>query len=232
MISLNNVQDKTLRELLENKDFEKIKEYLEENPNVDISTKYETVFRYVCMIGELNFAKYLLEFSKKRMQNNFLSNKEENNNAITSTYPEIDISAMNDDAFRKAIYYGHFDIAEWLLEIKPEIKNTVNYDYAFHFTGLSNGNLDTAKYLFNLKPELKNTIQQYQSFEYSCYNGHINVAKWIVEIKPDILNLVNMDSQYEICLDRDSDDIKYFLQILKCKKDCKIEILQNVIFRN
>jgi hypothetical protein len=65
----------------------------------------------------------------------------------------IDISASGEAAFHNACEFGYLDLAQWLLQVKPNIDISAKDDYAFHWACLSE-HLRVAQWLQSLKPYL------------------------------------------------------------------------------
>ncbi len=68
-------------------------------------------------------------------------------------HPDINISRA-EEAFREACFYGHLDVAQWLLHIKPTINILANNEQAFLYA-CQNKYLHVAQWLATLKPEFK-----------------------------------------------------------------------------
>jgi ankyrin repeat protein len=98
-------------------------------------------------------------------------------------YPDINISYSNEDAFRNACYYGHLEVAKWLLQVKPDINNSFNNEMAFRCACVK-GHLEVAKWLLQVKLDINNSYQS--AFHLACEYGHLEVAQWLLSMKPDI----------------------------------------------
>ena len=70
--------------------------------------------------------------------------------------PEINISAINDEAFRYTCANGHLHVAQWLLQVSKErgqdIDISANNDFAFRWA-YNEGHYHIVKWLQSLKPD-------------------------------------------------------------------------------
>jgi ankyrin repeat protein len=97
----------------------------------------------------------------------------------------LDISADNESAFVCACDYGHLELAQWLLEMKPDIDISAGGDDAFCFA-CYNGHLKVAQWLLHLKPTIDVFVYNNCAFGWACKNGHLAVAQWLVNLKPEL----------------------------------------------
>ena len=97
----------------------------------------------------------------------------------------LDISADNESAFVCACDYGHLEVAQWLLEMKPDIDISAGGDDAFCFA-CYNGHLKVAQWLLYLKPTIDVFVYNNCAFGWACKNGHLAVAQWLVNLKPEL----------------------------------------------
>ena len=100
------------------------------NPNFNISTNQDYVFRTACLHGHLAVVQWLLQVK-----------------------PDIDISYLDDAAFRFACSKGHLSVAQWLLSVKPDINISENSEEVFRHA-CNKGHLDIARWLQTLRPYL------------------------------------------------------------------------------
>jgi ankyrin repeat protein len=82
-----------------------------------------------------------------------------------------------------ACYYGHFKVAKWLLEVKPNINISANYEYAFIWT-CANGYLNVAKWLLEIKPNINISADNEYAFKWSYYCGYLEMAKLLLQQNP------------------------------------------------
>ena len=99
--------------------------------------------------------------------------------------PSIDISDYV-YVFCSACGYGRLDVAKWLLEVKPEIDISINYERPFQWA-CGEGHLEVAKWLLEIKPDIDISADDENAFCCVCAHGHLHAAKWLLEIKPDIV---------------------------------------------
>lgn len=90
----------------------------------------QQAFVRACVDGRLDLAKRLL-----------------------SIKPTINISTLNESAFRITCYNGHIEVAKWLLAIKPTIDISADDEYAFRYA-CSNGHVKVATWLLEIKPSI------------------------------------------------------------------------------
>ena len=91
-------------------------------------------------------------------------------------------------AFRLACEKGYLDIAQWLLQIKPEIdwSRPAGLTHSL-FISCVYGHLHLAQWLYQLynKPD-EISVNINIVFIYTCSNGHLEVAKWLLSVFPSI----------------------------------------------
>ena len=122
-------------------------------------------FGQACCYGNLNIADLLL---RKR-----------------DTYQFIDISTDYEYAFRMACENGHLEVAQWLLQVKPNIQVDALNEWAFRNACMMR-HLKVAKWLLQVKPDIDISVKNEDAFRLACANGHLEVAKWLLQIKPNI----------------------------------------------
>lgn len=151
---------------------------LNENHLTTIKKNIYFMFKYSCIRGHLDVAKWLYELAK--------------NNGNT-----ININAEGEYVFKFSCCYGFLDVAKWLYELSKADSNTVDQlsktiidihidnEYAFIWS-CSNGHLDVAKWLYEISKIDNKKINIHTdhelAFRFACRNGHIYVAKWLYEL--------------------------------------------------
>ena len=65
----------------------------------------------------------------------------------------VNISSCNESAFRWACHNGHLEVAQWLLEVKPNINISAENEYAFKYA-CGDGYIEVAKWLYQIKPNI------------------------------------------------------------------------------
>ena len=98
-----------------------------ENKKFQLLVPNDNAFKFACLFGYLNVAKWLIEIK-----------------------PDIDISSENNYAFRTACYNGNLNLAKWLLEIKPNIDISIENYYIFR-SACNNGVVKVPKWLLEKK---------------------------------------------------------------------------------
>ena len=145
---------------------EKLKEIYAESPEIYSYIRnhdnFDSPFLYACKNGKINVAKWFFKIM-----------------------PNINVSAIDDWAFRESCKNGHKHVCEWLLEINPDINISKNNDIIFRET-CEAGQTEMAKWLFKIKPNIDISTWNEYAFLAACSNGHLETIKWLLEIKPDI----------------------------------------------
>ena len=90
---------------------------------------------------------------------------------------------MEEGAFRWACLYGHLHVAQWLLQIKPDINISADNEYAFRWACYY-GHLHVAQWLLQQKPTINISINNEYAFRWACFKGHLDVCQWLQSLKP------------------------------------------------
>ena len=156
------------------------------NPNFDISFNNDIAFREACENGHLEVAQWLFEI-KPNILNIKPNTQVQYELFVNDEKIKIKPKKTCDDVFGEACKNGHLKVAQWLLEIKPDINISAYEEYAFR-GACKNGHLEIAQWLLKIKPEMNftNTIFFEHTFREACSKGHIEIAKLLLKIKPDI----------------------------------------------
>jgi ankyrin repeat protein len=127
----------------------------------------------------------------------YINNKRMNHPKINF---DIDISVLNEYAFRYACVNGHLHDAQWLLQNKPAIDISAYNEEVFRYA-CSNGHLHVAQWLLQIKPTIDISANNESAFIWACVNGHLHVSKWLVSLRPDKYKItlnVNGTISYDI----------------------------------
>ena len=129
--------------------------------------------------------------------------------------PEINISAINDEAFRYTCANGHLHVAQWLLQVSKEKGQDINIsaenEFAFRWA-CYNGHLEVAQWLLRVSKEKGQDISISAKNEYafrnSCSQGHLHVCKWLKTLNPNY-EIINEDRPNWSCIIKNPKDIKW-----------------------
>ncbi len=101
-----------------------------------------------------------------------------------NTYGNKYVSNFNDCAFNISCHDGHMNIAQYLLQIQPNINIS---KLAFHWSCIK-GHIHIAKWLYKLNPTvlISNDTLTYTICNIYYSNKHSEVAKWLLQLKPVI----------------------------------------------
>ena len=124
-------------------------------------TNPDKVFLYACKNGHLEIAQQMFQIK-----------------------PNIDISALDEYAFRWACGKGHLNIAQWLLQVKPTIDISAGNEGAFSWACFY-GHLNIAQWLLQIKPKINISDGCDYVFRVACYHSRLNIAQWFVSLRPD-----------------------------------------------
>jgi hypothetical protein len=92
-----------------------------------------------------------------------------------------------DGAFAFACYWGHYDVARWLLAVKPDIK--ADFNYLFQIS-CEQGYIILAKFLLEKRSSEINisNIDNY-AYKRAYINNHTDICDWLKSLKPELENL-------------------------------------------
>ena len=179
--------------------------------NIQINNTYIATKLFQCLCGKTNLDT-LHEYMNiceskgiiidKTMDNNnaFYEACIDNNFEIVkylydteeSIRDSISCDARNNSDNEWAYYYfsdvceaGHCDIAEWLLEIEPNVKNTPIYEDLAFQDACQYGYLDLIEILYKNKPEIDLHYDDDCFLQLACKFGNLNVIKWLLEKAPE-----------------------------------------------
>jgi hypothetical protein len=107
--------------------------------------------------------------------------------------PDINISALDEYAFRMSCEHGHFNIILFLLKSKPNINISINSDDSFSLA-CENGHLEIAKFLLGFKPDIDISAKNNKAFKFSCINGHYKTGHFLASIKPELYHIESDES--------------------------------------
>jgi hypothetical protein len=115
-------------------------------------------------------------------------------------HPTINISAYNEDAFRRSCYNGHLEVAKWLLQIKPNIRISICVDQAFRLSCYY-GHLEVVKWLLQVSKEKRQNIDisamTEEPFINACSEGHLHVAQWLLQVSKERGKEINISANNE-----------------------------------
>jgi hypothetical protein len=96
--------------------------------------------------------------------------------------------------------YGHLHIAQWLLQVKPDINISGCGEQAFRFA-CHYGHLHIAQWLLQVSKErgqcINISIHNNWAFHWACKNRHLHVAKWLQTLNP-YLYVIEYDEKGKI----------------------------------
>lgn len=87
--------------------------------------------------------------------------------------------------FRDVCSQGQINVAQWILQINPDIDISAGSECAFR-NACCYGQLNVAKWLLEVCPDIDISVYNEYAFHNACVNGHLLVAQWLLQIKPTI----------------------------------------------
>jgi hypothetical protein len=163
---------------------------LQINPEIDTSAGDDDAFCFACYNGHLDVAQWLYKIDTRitasicafswACRNGHLAVAQ----WLLEINPDVDISAMEEHAFRHTCKNGHLAVAQWLLRVKPETNVSACDEYAFCWAS-ANGYLEMAQWLIQVNPAIDLTACNEEAFRCACANGHIAVVAWFCRLHPD-----------------------------------------------
>jgi len=204
-------------------------------------------FRYSCINGYLNLAKWLYELNPNNLgihDNNEYTFRHTCSHGkfdvaqwlyeITlSTDNQIDIRAGNDIAFKRCCVNGYLNIAQWLYSLlKPnELKVNIFTKYYYVFISSCSNKKDVAEWLYDLT--MQNSAQIYEeylsnpeifnfdvincAFVNSCKYGQLDTALLLYSLTEKLNYYKNIKIQV---------NIDFNLAFGECCKNNKLEMAQ------
>ena len=166
------------------------------------------LFICTCCCGQLEFAKLQLE--------------------VNLEYILYDISNDNEETFRLVCENGHLKVAQWLLQVKPDIninplygaydRDNICYNFAnpLLYAVCAKGNLEVLEWLLNINPNIETSFNFEIAFHLACERGHLEIAKWLYELKLKPLidvSTLSDDEFYIVCEKQQSDLVQWLEQI-------------------
>jgi len=148
---------------------------------------------------------------------------------VFQQYPNINISAYDNYAFRLSCKNGHLEIAKWLLQIKPTIDISACNEFAFN-NACFEEHLEIAQWLLSIKPTINVSLWNDDLFCSLCGNGKTKIAKWLFEMRPSIR--VDARGHYPIisaCLYGHIETLKWLRTV---DITYNITLYNDMIFRN
>lgn len=151
------------------------KYYIEWCHQNDIDSKFhyknDLVFRYCCNDGDLENAKWLIQFGEKI-------------NSPVNIYGTSGYYDCLGNSFKILCEKGHLEMAKWLYQRSVKDGTPFEIYSAFEYAFLY-GQLDVMKWLISLvndTNEIKKNIDFEKFFETTCSYGNVNIAKWMIDI--------------------------------------------------
>lgn len=132
---------------------------------------------------------------------------------LLQLYPDIDISANNEEIFKQSCQCEINKFTEiWETFNETQANNvrkeqwhngtqviTVSYykkekkDKTLMMREHVDAQFKTAKWLLENNPNINISNDNYSMWKNICVHSHFNFAKWIFELKPDIINYIDTD---------------------------------------
>jgi hypothetical protein len=88
---------------------------------------------------------------------------------------------------------GNYNLAKWLLEIKPDINISADDYYAFR-NAFKNEHYSTTLWLLNIDPLIDITVDDDYAFKCACKNLHHEISKLLASIRPDRYKIIKITS--------------------------------------
>jgi hypothetical protein len=123
-------------------------------------------------------------------------------------------------------------MAQWLLEIKPDIDLLAEDGMVFRHA-CKNGYLQIAQWLLQVDPAINVSMENEFPFRAACTNGRWEVAQWLLEINPDIDVSAAEDDAFRSACERGHWEVAQWLQqlVVPAKYELQIENHQIVSYR-
>jgi len=159
---------------------------------------YRRIFNYTCKAGNLEIAKFLYEFNSDIDFSNNLSNYYlQIKRSLLRLKPNIQFYHGQDldyeEALDNALFFENINVAEWLLEINPDID--ISNKMLIH--QINRYNLESVEWILKKKPDINfDNSTNFNWFHSLCeidiYNYHvfqIEIAGLLQDFFPDIFGV-------------------------------------------
>lgn len=105
----------------------------------------------------------------------------------------------NDNTIMKTFFvtcceYGQLNIAQWLLEIKPDLNISFgSYQHGNNIpfiTACRTGHINILQWLVTIDPSMINLDLFQKAFSEACIYGHLELAQWLLHTLHDDINII------------------------------------------
>lgn len=139
-------------------------------------TDYTTLFIRACERGFLLYAKFLID-----------------------RYPDINIYARENHAFRWSCQNGHLETTKWLISVDKSFYINIHDQCEDAFIwSCNNGHFDVVKWLIEFGEssevyrKIKIHMDDNDAFNYSCEMGHLDIAKYLIGLGENDYGHINI----------------------------------------
>lgn len=117
---------------------------------------------------------------------------------------------QNSIYFQTACESGHIDIAEWILELDPNIDIHNNNETFINVC--KNGHIEIAKLLLKLDPNIDINDKDNRAFKCACQQGHLDIAKLLLTLDGDLVSKTKKSGLFgNVCSCGHLDMVKWLL---------------------
>lgn len=185
-------------------DLNLVQKMLNDKPELKNILNLETGFYYACTKGHLDVAEWMYSISEYHMYidvDTFIWSCGYGHFEIAQFLfkvdPNLNTLPKSTQAFTIACGNGKIDVAEWLLTLPNNYKDS-DYADAFGNACIVN-NLVTAQWLFSIKKEICISAIENQTyiFTHTCRNNSAKVALWLQSLMPMKFIVKTIEYEYK-----------------------------------
>lgn len=203
-------------------------------PNINVNANGDYALVGASENNHINVVKWLLSLEKNyNLKEAFIKSCSNGNLAIAKIILNECNNLLDENVelknsiFNSVCMFGRFEVAEWLLEIKPQI----DIVFSMFANACLKGHLEIIKLLDKTRPDLLNSnINIKNLFNTACLSDNVEICEWIIQ--KDNFLLENNFIQTLFLITCSDGKIKISKWLLQIKPSIDISANNEEIFRS